>query len=196
MQFSAKIMIRSLALSTCLLLSMPGYASEPMLDGQCSEHQGAATPMGEGVSLAVSQTAEYVWLCVAVPTGSYGVVDLRIEAPLLPEALNLHASAQLAEWAADRPGAAPTSPESPIWGNNLGWVASVTPFAGMDASASPPRARFRPINGREFQLSKTRFGKGPWRIRLAVQAIATPDGSMVELRFPEEADETYVLEVT
>src|SRR5688500_10722687 len=84
-------------------------AVEPMLDGRCDDHRAGAAvaALGGGVSAYVRETRDHVWLCFALPPDSHGTTDVRIEAPALEAALNLHASAQLGEWAADEPSAAP-----------------------------------------------------------------------------------------
>jgi hypothetical protein len=76
----------------------------PMIDGRCEEYNGlnaTQVKMDEAVTLHVYQSKHFVWLCYDYPEGSYGTLDLRVEAPGLKEAMNLHISAQLGDWPAD-----------------------------------------------------------------------------------------------
>lgn len=159
--------------------------AEPMLDGRCDDHAGIAeaTALG-GVTAYLLQTRDHVWLCFALPAGSHGTADVRIESPGLTVPLNLHASAQLGEWAADDPEAAPKDGSSPIWGNADGWWANVVPFGGLITTPNGPRANYRTISGREMQLSKRRFGKGQWELVATISDVAGADGKQVSIRWP------------
>ena len=171
---------------TLFLAGLAAALFEPMLDGRCDDHvEGArAIAADGGVTAYVRQTRDFVWLCFAVPEGSYATLDLRLEAPGLPKPANLHASAQLGEWIADDPASAPDSASSPIWWRNIdGWWASTTPFNGMAATADGPRPNFRPVRGREIQLSKRRFGHGEWRVAATISDVASEPDS-VTVRWP------------
>jgi hypothetical protein len=160
---------------------------EPMLDGKCGDHVEIAQTMAAdgGTTVYVRQTKDHVWLCFAVPEGSYGTLDLRIEAPQLPNALNLHASAQLGEWLADDPAAAPKDGSSAIWWRNIdGWWASVTPFNGMATTPEGRRVNFRTVRGREMQLSKRRFGMGEWKLVATISDVAGPTDERISVRWP------------
>ena len=161
---------------------------EPMLDGSCDDHEGGDSRFqpGANVRAFVHQTRDHVWLCFAVPEGSFATLDVRIEAPALREPLNLHASAQLGEWPADDRSAAPAGPDSPLWWKIRGWRANTTPFNGTVRTAGNLQVRFRPVIGREVQLSKSRFGKGQWRISATLSDIARPEGGSAEVRWPQE----------
>ena len=166
-----------------MMLILAAAIVEPLLDGRCDDH-GAPVLVSEGVALRITQTRDHVWLCLTAPPASWSVVALRLEAPRLAEPLNLHASAQLGEWAADRVDAAPRDAQSPIWWNNRGWAGSVSRFNGMDRTADSARARFKPVEGRELQLGKARFGRGNWQMVLTVDGIAAPNGATKTVRLP------------
>ena len=160
--------------------------SEPVLDGRCDDHfeVARAIPADGGVTVFVRETREFVWLCFAVPEGSYASLDLRLEAPGLPKPTNLHASAQLGEWVADDPDSAPKNGSSPVWWRDIdGWWASTTPFNGMTATPDGPRPNFRPVPGREMQLSKRRFGHGEWTMVATISDVAAGQES-VTVRWP------------
>ena len=159
---------------------------EPMLDGRCGDHVEIAQTMAVdgGVTAYVRQTKDHVWLCFALPPDSHGTTDLRIEAPSLVAALNIHASAQLGEWAADDPDSAPKDGASPIWGNADGWWANVVPFGGLITTPEGRRANYRTIPGREIQLSKRRFGSGEWKLAATVSDVAAPGGGQISVRWP------------
>lgn len=170
--------------------------AEPMLDGRCEEHRAAGVqpqPVGNGVTAYLRQTANHVWLCFDVPQGSYAPLDLRLEAPRLQRAINLHASAQLGEWDADDPSAAPADSASPLWWKVEGWWANTIVFNGMTDTPQGRRARFRFAEGREIQFSKDRFGRGTWRLSADIMNVAGPDGEMISLRWPSAG--TVTLEV-
>lgn len=168
-----------------LLVAVAAAAIEPMLDGECDEYSPAVGQASAGqVSGFVRETRDHVWICFGVPEGSYASVDLRLEAPKLKSALNLHASAQLGEWAADDPAAAPTSANGQGWWNAAGWWASTTPFNGSIATPQGRQINFRTVRGREFQLSKVRFGRGTWRLSAALADVRTGPDRNGEARWP------------
>jgi len=152
----------------------PRAASYPLLDGRCDEY--AALPhdafaVARGVELDVFQDRDYVWLCVGLPPGDFGAVDLVVATPGLAGPLNLHASAQLGEWPATQPP--PADASSSTWGNQRGWSAVTVPFHGTDDAG---QVRFSPTPARELQLAKQRFGRGAWRLDLTVHAVSTIGG--------------------
>ena len=169
---------------------------EPMLDGRCGDHVEIAEtrPVSGGVTAFVRQTKDHVWLCFALPPDSHGTTDLRIEAPALREPLNIHASAQLGEWAADDPNAAPRDGSSPIWGKVDGWWANVVPFGGLIATAEGRRVNYKAIPGRELQLSKRRFGLGEWRLVATISDVAATGNERVSVRWPKSGHFTLKVE--
>ena len=170
---------------------------EPMLDGSCDDHVEIAETRAAdgGVTVYVRQTKDHLWLCFAMPEGSYGTLDLRVEAPKLPQALNLHASAQLGEWPADVPDAAPKDGSSALWWRDVnGWWGSVTPFNGMTATPEGRRVNFRAVRGRELQLSKRRFGAGEWKIVATISDVAAPDDKRISIRWPVSGHFTLKVE--
>jgi hypothetical protein len=178
------------------LLAAAAALVDPILDGRCGDHVGIAQTMAVdgGATAYVRQTKDHVWLCFAVPEGSYGTLDLRIEAPHLRQALNLHASAQLGEWAADDPRATPKDGSSEIWWRGIdGWWGSVTPFNGMATTAKGPRINFRTVRGRELQLSKRRFGLGEWKMAATISDVAVPGREPISVRWPQAGN--YKLKV-
>ena len=169
---------------------------EPMLDGRCDDHVEIAQTMAvdAGATVYIRQTKDHVWLCFGVPEGSYATLDLRIEAPRLAAPLNLHASAQLGEWAADDPDAAPKDGSSPAWWRGMdGWWGSVTPFNGMTTAPDGRRVNFRTVRGRELQLSKRRFGLGEWKLAATLSDVAGPGGEQISVRWP--SSDPYRLKV-
>jgi len=94
------------ALLACALISFglaePAHADPPgpLLDGRCDEYENLAAqahPLRPGITLYLHQDHDHVWLCYTVPAGSFGTLDLRLQSPLQPAALNLHVSAQLGD---------------------------------------------------------------------------------------------------
>lgn len=189
-------MIRSIAAAAALFVAGCSGGAYPTLDGACDEYAGLKAemqPLGDNVRLLIFQDAANVWLCAALPPESYGTLDLVIEAPALAEALNLHVSAQLGEWPANDPEAAPASAGAEGWWKISGWSAFPMRMNGFIERADGRRPNYLHSPGRELQLSKARFGKGDWRLRLAFQGIASDDGNYTTVTFPSDDEAWFTL---
>lgn len=161
-------------------------AAPPLVDGDCADfptnHQ--QQPLGLGLNLRIFQDQHFVWFCYEIPEGSWGTVDLRIEAPALDEALNLHVSAQLGEWPADRSELAPADAQSDRWWQTRGWTANWVWLNGYRTNTRGERAvKFKLSPARELQLSKARFGRGEWKLHFDI-GLRDDDGEPVRLHFP------------
>ena len=168
-----------------------------MVDGRIDEYlelDVEPIEISPEVNLFIYQNEHYVWLAYDYTVGSYGTIDLSLEAPNLPEALNLHVSGQMGEWPVSRPDEAPDNPESEKWWNYKGWTANPIWINGMDRSGTEARYRFQNTPAREIQLSKERFGKGEWRFSMEIRSIRTEEGNMVNVVFPVD-QESYILSV-
>jgi hypothetical protein len=142
--------------------------------------------LSRDVVLQIFQNEDYVWMCYGFPDGSFGTLDLIVRTGSLKEGLNLHASAQLGEWPADKPDLAPKSPESDLWWNVKGWIANPVWINGMDRSAATPRYRFKNAKARELQLSKERFGPGEWKLTFNIRRVKGSDGQFYDINFPKD----------
>lgn len=170
----------------------------PLLDGRCDEYRSLPAKViarGDGVSVRLFQDTDYVWLCYDLPEGSYGTLDLVVEAPGLPDPLNLHVSAQLGEWRAEHPDEAPQSSDSKLWWKIDGWWANAVSLNGMRDTDEGSRPNFLPSEGRELQISKERFGRGTWRLRFSINAVQTPDGEMNQVAFPSADGQQISVEI-
>lgn len=173
----------------------PGY---PLLDGACDEYaslEHSEYRIADDVVLRLFQDRDYVWLCYTLPPDSFGMADVTVAAPGLDKPLNLHVSAQLGEWPAGDPDAAPASADSPKWWNHRGWSGTTVPFNGASAAldeTGKPKVdyNFRRTQGRELQLSKQRFGRGEWRWHIDIRNVADGKGGQRALRFPKTGDQT------
>lgn len=150
--------------------------------------------VSDDITLYLFQDRDYVWLCYTLPENSFGMADLTLAAPALKQRMNLHVSAQLGEWPADEPSAAPAGPDSPQWWNQRGWSGTTVPFNGAKATldaAAKPRVdyNFRMTRARELQLSKQRFGRGEWRWHIDIRNIADGKGGQKSLRFPKQGEQ-------
>jgi hypothetical protein len=156
-----------------LVLTAPLIERPLLLDGRCdvTEWRGAAElDVGGGVRLLARQDREYVYLCLRLPPSSLGTLDLWLETQPGAAPVNLHISAQVGERTKGPQG-------WPEWrfGNQQGWYGPPVAFSGMDRAPDGGRqGRFADSAARELQLSKARFGAGPWRARLEVRALG-PD---------------------
>lgn len=175
-----------------------GTAHYPLLDGRCDEyaHIGAEViAEGDGISVLLFQDASYVWFCYTLPDRSYGTLDLVVDSPGLAETVNLHVSAQLGEWRVDHPEDVPQSAESDRWWNVQGWWSNAVAWNGTRETDDGPRPNFQASAGRELQLSKTRFGKGAWRLRFTIGSVRNADSDMKQIVLPAEGKEPTVVEI-
>lgn len=172
----------------------PAY---PLLDGACDEYPALAQAkyeVSDDITLYLFQDRDYVWLCYTLPENSFGMADLVVDAPALDAPLNLHVSAQLGEWPAGKPEAAPASADSAQWWNHRGWTGATVRFNGAKAElddAGKPRVdyNFRLSPARELQLSKQRFGRGQWRWHIDIRNVADGKGGQASLRFPKQGEQ-------
>lgn len=177
----------------------PAY---PLLDGDCGEYAVLAQAryeVSDAVTLYLFQDRDYVWLCYTLPENSFGMADLVVDAPALDAPLNLHVSAQLGEWPAGKPEAAPASADSAQWWNHRGWTGTTVRFNGAKAElddAGKPGVdyNFRLSPARELQLSKQRFGRGQWRWHIDIRNVADGKGGQASLRFPKAGEQTLRVE--
>ncbi len=159
----------------------------PLFDGRCDEYadlSAQSTELPHDVTLWTFQDAAYVWLCLALPEESMGTIDLRIEAPGLEDAVNLHVSAQLGEWRADFPDEAPQDAASPIWGTTHGWFANAATTAYRQDEEGELQRTWAYSEGREVQLDKDRFGRGSWKLHLQLEMIRDDEGQFQTVFHP------------
>ena len=150
---------------------------------------------GDDISVLLFQDADYVWLCYALPDQSYGTLDLAVDSPGLADPVNLHVSAQLGEWRVDYPGEAPQNAESNRWWKVHGWWSNAVSWNGARETDQGSRANFQASEGRELQLSKTRFGRGAWRLNFSIGGVRHADGEMKQVILPSKGDEPVVVEI-
>lgn len=141
---------------------------------------------GGGISVLLFQDADYVWLCYALPAESYGTLDLVVDSPGLADPVNLHVSAQLGEWRADRPDEAPQDADSDRWWTVHGWWSNAVSWNGLRETDEGTQPNFQASEGRELQLSKARFGRGTWRLGFSIGAVRDADGNMQQITLPPE----------
>src|SRR4030095_950886 len=96
-------------------------------DGDCSEYpplRAERLTVSPDVDLYIYQDRYFVWLCYTYPTGSFATVDLTLKTRAIPEPIDLHVSAQLGEWPANKPELVPKNAESDLWWKFHGWDAN------------------------------------------------------------------------
>jgi hypothetical protein len=175
----------------CLALAPMAHAAppkEPMVDGDCGEYKSLPATrlaIGSDGQLFIYDNEHYIWFCYLPGSPAITMLDLVLKTDRFPAGLNLHVSAQLGEWPAERPDLMPKDAESGLWWNNTGWTASTIPVTGIDRSGAVPRPKLRAGTARELQLAKALFGSGDWVFAMEVYQI----GSAKRLRFP--ADGTF-----
>lgn len=163
----------------------------PIVDGFDNEYKSLNTEsfkVSDNVTLQIYQNEHFVWLTYNVPEDSYGTMDMVLESPNLKEPINLHISAQVGEWPANKPELAPQDPESDKWGITNGWTGNPVWLKGLDKSDTEPQLKFKSAPARELQLSKAYFGKGLWKFNIEIRAIKGKDGKFQNLKFPKDKD--------
>jgi len=174
-----------LLLAAAVLAAQGAVGAEPMLDGDCSDHKAAvqAIPVRPGVDLFIRDTADHVWLCFTAPPESFATADVELQSPGLTTPLNLHASAQLGEWNSLDPSAAPERPTDERWWKISGWTGTTNRFR---PAGNGQRLEFFPAPARELQMSKARFGRGEWRIKLRIAGLKDGNGTRGEISWPAD----------
>jgi hypothetical protein len=71
-------------------------------------------------------------------------------------------------------------------------MSNVVWLNGMDRSGEEPQINFKNAESREIQISKSRFGKGTWKLRFNIRAITEAHGERYEINYPEN-DQYYRL---
>lgn len=167
----------SVILAALLLAATP--APTPLLDGRCDEYGPLAAvqwPLAENITVFAWQDEHHVWLCATLPEGSLGVADMVLQTAVLAAPVNLHASAQLGEWNPSDESTIPATANSDKWWNNDGWYANSIRINGMVEADGRQRPKMLNDAGREFQVSKQRFGRGEWQINITLNGIADESG--------------------
>lgn len=171
-------MIAAVAAAALAIVPVPAGEAPILLDGKCDagEYAGAARlAIGEGITMHVRRDAHFLTICLDLPPDSLGTLDVYLR-NLDLSITNLHISAQVGE-RSYRPG------EDPPWtfGNQRGWYGPPVAFAGLrQGDGGRMQANFAASSARELQLANTRFGNGPWKVRLAVRALGPDRAGAVE----------------
>lgn len=161
-------------------IKVPFAKQVVMIDGKISptEWQDAATTYaGDFARIYIKQTKEHVWLTVEFLRSKTGTLDLYIS-PGRGRPVNLHASAKLGQRILQN-GA---WPEEWTWWNNDGWVANVSRVDSWD------KRSFMPETVREFQIARSWFPNGEFRIMVEMMTPAEPNWQTTA--FPADAVNT------
>lgn len=182
----------SCALLTLIFLGCSNSKNKghPMVDGKKLEYKKLGIEpilIAENVHLYLFQNESYVWISYDFPKGSFGTLDMILESPKLESPINIHVSAQLGEWPINDPKKQPSSPTSNLWWDIKGWTANTLWVNGIDTiSYNTPELKFKNGEIRELQLSKDRFGKGEWKLKLKINAIKDIDGDFFNFEYPND----------
>ncbi|HEV8629989.1 MAG TPA: hypothetical protein VGV61_06695 [Thermoanaerobaculia bacterium] len=182
------VLLTVLAAATPTAAATPPIATPPsialptghrvLLDTRCEPAEwsdAARVAVTAGVDLLLKQDPESVFLCLTMPEGSYGTLDLYLQPAAGEAPWDLHVSAEVGE---RRRGPAGW----PEWqfGNHRGWFSPAVPLRGAEVVDGRARLTFTPVEGREVQLERSRFGDGPWRVMLELRALGPArDGTAV-----------------
>lgn len=171
-------------------------SSYPLLDADCEEYPGLGAKVvdaAKDVTLFAFETDHFVYLCASLPEESLGTADLVLATPSLPSPINLHVSAQIGEWFVNDPDSAPQTADSDRWWRVEGWYAPTVRLNGFEETQNGRRPRFIPSAGREWQISKARFGAGEWRLKLTLNQVRGPDGATMSVTLPENGEATLAV---
>ena len=175
------------------LLMVPVSSDPVLLDGRCdpAEYAKAARhDLGQGVTLYALHGKDFINFCAALPPESLGSMDLYLQSPSGGAITNVHVSAQVGERTYQE-GADPAWE----WGNHRGWYGPPVAIRGSELRPDgKPRITFKDSTGREVQLSKARFGSGPWKFRYELRAIGPGQANTVRLPAEENGWMTLQLQ--
>jgi hypothetical protein len=149
-----------------------------LLDTRCEPAEwsdAVRVVVSPAVELLLKQDAESAFLCLTLPDGSYGTLDLYLQAAPGEAPWDLHVSAQVGERQRGPAG-------WPEWqfGNHRGWFSPAVPLRGSEVVEGRAKLTFTPVAGREVQLERSRFGSGPWKVMFELRALGPAhDGSVV-----------------
>ncbi len=188
MKFPLLLMLSIIFISCNSSSNGDSSIAPPIVDGKYSDYiKLGVKPMAlsDDVNLYIYQNEHYVWLAYNYPEGSYGTLDLEIDTDSLEKPLNLHVSAQMGEWEVGNELQEPKVSDSDLWWETEGWISNVVWLNGMDRSGDEPQINFKNAECRELQISKTKFGKGTWKLKFNIRAIVGADGERYEINYPE-----------
>lgn len=167
--------------ATVILGIIAQPSSDPvLLDGRCepAEYAKAETrDLDHGVVFHALHDEHFITLCASLPPDSLGTMDLYLQSPEGGPITNLHISAQVG----DRTYREGENPDW-TWGNHQGWYGPPVAFSGtLRRPDGSPGATFANATGREIRLSKARFGKGPWKMRMELRAVGPGKANTVRI---------------
>jgi hypothetical protein len=158
------------ALASQVIRVPEGGPTPVLLDGQLSVGEWSDArdvPIGGPVRLLLKQSRGHVLIAVATGTRMPRPVDIFLE-DAAGRVHQLHASAQIGERAlADTLWG---DWENPAWrwGNHVDWIANEAKLDSEQPTTHPFSARAFPADATEFQIRRSRFPGGRWRIRVDV----------------------------
>lgn len=172
--------------ATVILGIIAQPSSDPvLLDGRCDPAEYAKSEsrdLDHGVVFHAMHDEHFVTLCADLPPDSLGTMDLYLQSESGGPITNLHISGQVGE----RTYMEGEDPEWK-WGNHQGWYGPPVAFRGMTKRPDgSDRASFADASGREIRLSKGRFGKGPWKLRIELRAIGPGKANVVRMPIAED----------
>lgn len=202
---TTKLVIMKLSHFFIVLVLMVSYSCQkkneiapPLVDGKIDEYKKLGVKpitLPDNIHLFIYQNEHFVWVAYDYPENSYGTLDMEIQTNAIEKPINLHVSAQLGQWEIGNEEQRPKNGTSELWWEIEGWYANEVWANGVNRSKEPHRIKFKNAKAREVQLSKEHFGKGEWKIKLDIGAIADKEGKFHRVNFPEDKNEYYTLKV-
>lgn len=169
-------------------ISVPHGDTPVLIDGEFSagEWQKAfVTSITDSVSLYLKRNKGHIFIGVRIKK----VFPFYVDVYLLTsdkKLYNLHASRQIGErlltgnsW----------TESDPAWcfGNNMDWIANEAKIDPTWNFNLPIVERFYPYEGYEFQIRRSRFKGGKWRLRIVVRNFGE---RLSDIIFPADSKKT------
>lgn len=160
-------------------------AGPVLMDGKCSDatwQSAKAHALGNETRIRFAADENFLYVCLEPPLNSFANVDIYVQHGGAIH--NLHASAQLGE----RTKSDSAWPDYQWW-NQRGWAANWLPYVGRRPDGDRSRPPFGFVDGREFQIERSKFPGSTLQLMVHVHELATPAGMSGEERFPTAANE-------
>jgi hypothetical protein len=85
--------------------------------------------------------------------------------------------------------------ESDRWWKVHGWWSNAVSWNRMQETEQCTHPNFQACEGRELQLSKSRFGRGIWRLKLSIGSARDAGGGMKWVVIPPKEQEQIVVDI-
>jgi len=160
-------------------LTVPFADAPILLNGRCDEPQwmkAAEVRMSNDSRVLLLHDRDYVYFCAVPAPGDGAAFDIFVGHE--DRTIQLHVSAQVGERLLVGNAEPPWD-----WNNHKGWYGIPTPLVALERGPDGrTHARYLQESDRETAVSKSRFGRLPWKVRLSVTSFG--QGKAHSAEFP------------